>query len=143
MNFIDSLHQGQFTALYDGRLFGIGMLANPNLDIEGKAIVTFTDGTDNYSIVPSDSVTAQLKRYNIKSYTIGLRGKGNLDETMLRDLSVSGAYEFANSPKGLQNIFNKFSNSVSDVYNITYTRNRQAITTDRKIRFEISTKKKE
>lgn len=96
--FIDSLHQGQFTAMFDAMAQGITMLADSNLIVDSKALITFTDGTDNFSVTTSDSILARLKKYNIKSYTIGLRGKGNLDEEILKSLAVKGAYDFANSP---------------------------------------------
>ena len=141
--FIDSLHQGQFTAMFDAMAQGIAMLADTNLIVDSKALITFTDGTDNFSATTSDSILSRLAKHKIKSYTIGLRGKGNLDEEILKSLAVKGAYDFANSSSDLQSVFKKFSNSVSDVYDVIYTRNNQVIPSARKMRFNITVKKKQ
>jgi hypothetical protein len=141
--FIDSLHQGQFTAMFDAMAQGIEMLADSSLIVDSKALITFTDGTDNFSVTTSDSILARLVKHRIKSYTIGLRGKGNLDEEILKSLAVKGAYDFANSSSDLQGVFKKFSNSVSDVYDVIYTRNNQIIPAARKMRFNITAKKKQ
>ncbi len=134
--FIKNLDQGaNSTALYDAMAQGINILNGVTVD--GKALVTFTDGADNFSGISSSDVITQLTGSDIKSFTIGLTGKGNLDSQILTELAVSGVSKSANSLTILQSVFQRFSREITNVYNVTYTRNMQPIQSPMPIRFVI------
>lgn len=74
--FIDSTSSGRFTALYDAMLVGIDMLeAISSGEVDEWALVTFTDGINNYGTADSSMVKEALD--NIKSYVVGFQGEGN------------------------------------------------------------------
>jgi len=124
------------TKLYDAMVTGIGFLKDLNLD--GTALVTFTDGTDNLSSSSSAEVARLLTNSDIKSYTIGLQG--NLDEQLLADLAVRGESQSAPTVTGLQRIFQKFSREITNIYNLNYIRNDQQIVDAMPIRFTFTGK---
>lgn len=147
--FIDTeLQPGEYTALYDGMLAGIDMLADPLLKVDAKALVTFTDGRDNYSsrTQSADTVAAYLQRHQIPNFTIGYKGKGELDQALLQRLAQasSGVFRLAEDKTKLQAIFHEIAVSVTDVYTVTYSRNDQIIdaNTPRVIRMNIWARKK-
>ncbi len=108
-------------------------------EAEGLAIVSFTDGADNMADPGTyDALLADLKAGTVKSFTIGLTGKGDLDTTKLQALAVGGSYALASSAAALQGIFDEFSLAVSNAYRVTYTRTNQLITSPRKVRFTLS-----
>lgn len=121
--FIDNANQGPFTALYDAMLSGINMLNFD--DSDGKALVTFTDGVNNAGRVtdPDSVITALKNAGDIKSFTIGLKGKGNLNPLILARLAVNGTFAIAESTTILGETFSSISATVSQVYTITYRRN--------------------
>lgn len=136
-SFIDNASQGHYTSLYSAMLEGITMLRDPSLNnLDGKALVTFTDGANNYRSNDPDSVkNALVTPDTLPSYTIGLRGKGNLDEDILQELGFTGNYRISSTINVLEKTFAEFSRAVSEVYNITYHRNNQAISDTLSIRF--------
>ena len=131
-NYIENIQQGPFTSLYEAMNQGIdSLLAN---DSESRAILTFTDGTDNNSNPAFTPAYLKNKLENnpngiqVNSFTIGLSGNGGVDRTILEDLAVNGgAAEFPTNIGGLKAVFDKFSSSISNVYNFTYVRNQQPI----------------
>jgi len=134
--FIDDLTLGDnSTALYDAMMLGIGLL--DSVEVDGKALVTFTDGADNFSSVSSADVISRLSTSGIKSFTIGFNGQGNLDSAVLKLLAVSGISKSAQSLPVLQSVFQRFSREISNVYDVTYTRNDQMIQTPMPVRFII------
>jgi Mg-chelatase subunit ChlD len=142
--FIDKIAPGEFTKLYDGMLTGINLLAPLNVD--AKALVTFTDGRDNYSRPhhTADTVVARLKHAGIASFTIGYEGKGELDPAVLQRLALNGSYKSAKSAEALSSIFREFAFTVTDFYQISYWRNDQIIESDkpRRIRLSITARRK-
>jgi len=142
--FIDQIRPGEFTKLYDGMLAGINMLSS--LQVEAKALVTFTDGRDNYSrpAHTADTVVARLKRAGIVSFTIGYEGQGELDPTLLTRLALNGSYKSAKSAEALKNIFREFAVTVTDFYQVTYSRNDQIIEKEkpRRIRLTVTARRK-
>jgi Ca-activated chloride channel homolog len=128
---IDAMKQEEFTSLYDAMQRGIDLIQS--VEGEAKVMLTFTDGVDNNSkIATSESLLNTLKNDNTKakisSFTIGLEGKGVIDQDILKKLAINGGVaEFPRSVVELQRVFTRFSKSVSNVYNLTYLRNQQPI----------------
>ena len=136
--YIDSMSMETNTKYYDAIAQGVDMLETVLSDVEGAAIVSFTDGLDNYSDTTVQALVEKLESSQIKSFTIGLEGKDDLDETILESLAVDGQFAIANEISELGQIFGSFSKAVSNVYKITYTRNDQIINEPRKIKFTIN-----
>ena len=107
------------------------------IDAEGSAIVSFTDGTDNFSTITDSDLVTNISGTSSKSFTIGLEGMGGVDEIVLESLAVNGNYALAESVSDLQAIFETFSEAVSNVYKVDYTRNSQVISS-RQIRFKFT-----
>ncbi|MDF9796627.1 Ca-activated chloride channel family protein [Catalinimonas alkaloidigena] len=148
-NYISNLAQGRFTTLYEAVNMGINALND--VSAEAKAVIIFTDGTDNNSNPEySPQFLASKIRENegnskIISFTIGLEGKGGVDRDVLNALSLNGGVAtFPNSVNQLQRVFENFSSGIANVYKLTYTRNRQPIPKESpvKLRFNIQTKRK-
>ncbi len=139
-NFINSRNPGQLTKLYDAMQYGGNMFAsNPVFDT--KTLVTFTDGKDNASIINDYRIVReQLGDKNIQSNTIGLRGKGEMDESILDSLAINGSFSPANSVEDLEAIFEDYSREITDVYNITYRRSAQFVTKEVKMIIKASPK---
>lgn len=133
-NYINDIIQGNYTSLYDAMAQGYSLVKDE--DAEGKALVTFTDGRDNYSQMTVTELDSLLRDDPaLTSFTLGLEGRGGVEEEILKDLAISGQYQLASSISDLQDTFRLFGNLVSDVYRVRYTRNDQIITEPRKIRF--------
>lgn len=131
-NYIASLEQGPFTSLYEAVDMGIDFLNNGTA--EGKALLVFTDGTDNNShpeFTPQylyDKLENNPNGVSINSFTIGLEGNGGVDKPVLQALaSSSGTAAFPKNIDELGSVFEKFSSSIANVYNLTYVRNQQVI----------------
>jgi len=135
ITFVKAMTQGEYTKLYDGMKRGIDMLSTLP-DSVPKALVTFTDGRDNFSLSTSSAIIAALEDHNIKSFAIGFVGKGELDESLMTRLAYNGAYEKADNLTDLEKVFRTFSKSVTQAYTVTYTRNDQHVF-NRRIRFTL------
>lgn len=142
-NYIASIEQGPFTSLYEAVNLGIDMLDNANA--EGKSLLIFTDGTDNNSspeFTPDflvDKLNGTLG-VSINSFTIGLEGRGGVDKPVLEELATNGGLTaFPKNIDELGGVFDKFSSSIANVYNLTYVRNQQVVpeVDKRKLRFVI------
>jgi Ca-activated chloride channel homolog len=143
-NYIAAIEQGPFTSLYEAMNMGIDFL--DNAVAEGKTLLVFTDGTDNNSdpeFTPAyltDKLVAGSSDPKITSFTIGLQGRGGVDKPVLEELALNGgAAAFPKNIDELGTVFEKFSGSIANVYNLTYVRNQQVIpdTAKRKLRFVI------
>ncbi|HJW29149.1 MAG TPA: vWA domain-containing protein, partial [Saprospiraceae bacterium] len=143
-NYIADIKQGPFTSLYEAMNMGIDML--DNIQAEGKTILVFTDGTDNNSnpeFTPQyllDKLDQPTGGIRISSFTIGLEGNGGVDKPVLEELAANnGITAFPKNIDELGKVFEKFSSSIANVYNLTYVRNQQVIpdTDKRKLRFVI------
>lgn len=131
-SFIDGMEQGPFTTMYEAMSKGIDMLLATTA--ESKAVLTFTDGTDNNSkpqYTPGfiiDRLNSDPSGVAISSFTIGLDGNGGVDKPVLEQLTANGGEAaFPNSIGELGEVFDRFSESISTVYNLTYIRNQQII----------------
>ena len=112
---------------------------NVKSSVEGKAMVTFTDGEDSASdIINPEPVISELQDSTVKSFTIGLEGRGGVDDRILTELAVNGSYAQVDTASELQDVFRSFSEAVSNVYRLNYKRHAQVITDPRKVRFNIS-----
>lgn len=143
-NYIADIKQGPFTSLYEAVNIGIEMLENTTA--EGKTLLVFTDGTDNNSnpeFTPAyllDKLDNPGSPVHINSFTIGLEGRGGVDKPVLEALAANGgSAAFPKNIDELGNVFEKFSSSIANVYNLTYVRNQQVIPEidKRKLRFVI------
>jgi len=144
VNYIASLQQGPFTTLYEATNVGITMLEE--IDAEAKTLLIFTDGTDNNSD-PEFTPEYLLERLNntsgiipITSFAIGLQGNGGVDKPVLAELAANGgSAAFPKNIDELGKVFEKYSSSIANVYNLTYVRNQQVVpdTDKRKLRFVI------
>jgi hypothetical protein len=115
-------------------------------DAEGKSLLVFTDGTDNNSD-PEFTAPYLVEKLNtpasgvqINSFTIGLQGRGGVDRPVLEELAANGgAAAFPNNIDELGTVFEDFSNTIANVYNLTYVRNQQVVpeVDKRKVRFVI------
>ena len=140
--FISGQQVGDFTALYKAMQAGIQMLNTPSVASSARSMLTFSDGADNYSgSVTRDMIEQAISTSRVRSFTVGLRGKGNLDEEGLRKLASSASYEFADSPDDIGAIFTKFAKSITEVYDLAWIRNDQPVSTT-KIRFVIKSREK-
>lgn len=148
-SYINNIQQDQFTSLYDGMKTGFDLLAKENI-AEGKVLLTFTDGEDNFSKNTNDSLLSLLNSYidpnkvKINSFMIGLNGKGGVNKKILSNLARNGSASFPESISDLETVFKTFSNTISSVYKFSYIRSNQKILQNdkRKIRFRISTELK-
>jgi len=143
-NYIASTTQGPFTSLYEAMNLGIETLEH--MTAEGKTLLVFTDGTDNNSnpeFTPQyllDKLETTSGGVRINSFTIGLEGNGGVDKPVLEELAANGgSAAFPKNIDELGKVFEKFSSSIANVYNLTYIRNQQVIpdTDKRKLRFVI------
>ncbi|MCB9314469.1 MAG: VWA domain-containing protein [Lewinellaceae bacterium] len=148
-SYVSNIQQGPFTTLYEAMDIGIDELQNNQA--EGKAILTFTDGTDNNSapqFTPSfltDKIINDPNNIKINSFTIGFEGNGGVDKPVLENLAANGGVaEFPKTIGELETVFEKFSKSISNVYNLTYIRNQQIIPQNdaARLRFVFETKPK-
>ncbi len=142
-NYIASLKQGPFTSLYEAVNMGIEVLNSATA--EGKTLLVFTDGTDNNSHPEFTPAYLLQKLENtsgiaINSFMIGLEGNGGVDKPVLNALATNGGTAaFPKNIDELGKVFQKFSSSIANVYNLTYVRNQQVIpeVDKRKLRFVI------
>ncbi len=148
-SYIGNLQQGRFTTLYEAVNMGVNALQA--VEAEAKAIIIFTDGTDNNSnpeYSPQyllDKIKSDENKSKIISFAIGLEGKGGVDRNVLNTLTVNGGVAtFPKSVAELERVFDNFSSGIANVYNLTYTRNRQPVPKDQpiKLRFSIQTQRK-
>ena len=144
-NYIASLEQGPFTSLYESVNMGIDMLEAE--EAEAKTLLIFTDGTDNNSdpIYTPEYLVEKLNNspsdVSITSFAIGLEGNGGVDKQVLVDLAANGgSAAFPRNIDELGGVFQKFSSSIANVYNLTYVRNQQIISEvdKRKLRFVLT-----
>ncbi len=146
-DYIDNMKQGNFTTLYEAMNLGIDDLENSLAD--SKTILTFTDGTDNNSApqyTPTflyNKLTTGTQEPKINSFTIGLEGNGGVDKVVLESLAANGgAAEFPKNIKQLEDVFTKFSQTISNVYNLKYIRNQQVVSPNNPIQLKFVIKAK-
>lgn len=144
LDFIDNLEGSDATKLYQAMMTGLGLFNGINSLDASKAMVTFTDGQDNYNSFDNgtffnellDSITVT----GINSYTIGLTGKGGVDEDQLQQLAIGGSYSFPQYSSELDYVFDKIANTVISTYSFAYNRNDAKISSPVQLRFRIKSK---
>jgi Ca-activated chloride channel homolog len=134
-NFIYEQEMGPYTKMYDAMAHGIERLSL--LEVDGRALVTFTDGRDNYSLSTPAELVEDINDLGIRSYTMGLQGKGGVNSTILQLLAVNGQYRLTSSKNDLRKVFQFFAQSVSNVYQVSYTRSSQIIAAPRLLRYKL------
>ena len=118
ISYINAIQQGPFTSLYEAMNTGIDMLqASP---ADGKAILTFTDGTDNNSDPQYTSeflynkLTNDPSKIIINSFTIGLEGNGGIDKPVLENFAANGGdAQLPQNISELETILNYFFESIA------------------------------
>ncbi len=145
ISYIQNLKQGKFTRFYDALNQAITMIDGEK-NAESRAILGFTDGTDNGQGITSTDIRNKLleddSKIKISSFMIGLEGKGGVDKNILRNLATNGGVaQFPNGAGELESTFRNFSSAIANVYNLTYTRNKNTIPADQpaKLKFAIET----
>jgi uncharacterized protein YegL len=133
-SFISGQMTGIYTRMYDAIAEGMNLLAV--LEVDGRALVTFTDGRDNYSTITPAELVEEMNELGVRSYTMGLEGKGGVNATVLSQLAVNGQYRLTASKSDLRKVFQYFARSVSNVYQIDYRRSSQVIQTPRQLRYK-------
>lgn len=145
--FVNSTRPGSFTRLYDAIDEGIDILQSR--DSKAKALLTFTDGTDNNSdinLTPTSLVNRLVQDTNvikISHFLIGLEGDGVVDKIILENLAVNnGIAEFPRNRQELSNVFKSFSGAVSNVYDFSYVRSNQLIPRNNSVQLKFVIKSK-
>ena len=139
--YIDGLTQGRFTTLRDGVAAGLDLLLDSELEVNGRSIVTFTDGNDNNSATPLNDLAARLQEAQVKSYVVALEDRDQIFRNELEPLTANGALEITRSisgEDGLGEIFARFSGAVSNVYRVSYQRNDTTFDTPLSIRLRFN-----
>lgn len=146
---ISSISQGQFTALYEAMDSAINQLQRR--DAEGKAVVTFTDGTDNLAPPGLDpnfltnKLISDPNLVKVSSFTIGFSGTGGVDQQILASLAVNGGLSsFPSDFSELGTVFEEFSSAISNVYSMRFRTSNQIISplNPQRIRFKIQVEEK-
>jgi len=116
---ITDMTKGEFTALYSAIDKAYGLIPNYSV-YDGCAIVSFTDGIDNNSMITLDNLVDKLETpANLKSFSIGF---GDVKDSELTALAVNGAYRKATNINDLQTLFDSFSKAVSTFHDLTLRR---------------------
>lgn len=143
-NFISNLQGGDGTLLYEAMGKGVDFIETSTAD--GKVLVTFTDGNNNAAIDPQYSthnyLLGRLNDNGIPSYVIGFDGQESVDKEILTTLAVDGLYAFPTTISDLQNVFQKFANSVVANYTFIYSVDKNSLllsSSNSKLRFRIKT----
>jgi Ca-activated chloride channel family protein len=98
---------GRQTAILDSLVQSIRLLKNSKA--KTKIIILLTDGMDNSSKVNLSSVMKEIKKYNIKIYTIGVGGADEVNFNLLSFLAKNsgGAVFQALTPNDILPIYQK------------------------------------
>ncbi len=120
-----------FTALYSSIVRGILDASGQSSSSYARAVVAFTDGGENDSNVPRDSIFRASRRHAIPVYTIGLLdsvyhttppggylGGPERDLVQIAD-STGGFYFYAPNGAQLVQIYQRISGQLSNAYTIT------------------------
>lgn len=147
--YIAELKAGPYTALYEAIDTGVEMLLRSAS--QSRVLVTFTDGKDNMSnqnFYNINTILAKIsgdkKSAKIRSFFIGLEGKGGIDTGVVRLLTSSGwTVSMPQNTNELKDVFEKFGRLISNVYHLTYVRNQQVVNrnTPIKLKFQIKATK--
>ena len=116
----------QETALYEAIDVAIDLLVDS--EARGKGILSFTDGVSNFQFDTKfqtpGTIINKLIDSEISNYTIGYEGnQGSVDRSILEDLAVNGDFSFPANLTSLNEVFQRFSNTVAAVYDLVYNTN--------------------
>lgn len=142
-NFIDEIELEQFTKLYEGMDTGISLLESVS-ENSLQAIITLTDGRDNFSDIAftPESILGKLVASDGKgsppqSFMIGYETSTSLNRTILDTLAVNGLVRYPTSLAELRSVFNLYARVLSANFQITYQKNNQVITEPENMRFVV------
>lgn len=119
------------TALYSSIVRGVNDASTQSSSSFARAVVAFTDGGENDSDVPRDSIFRASRRHAIPVYTVGLLDSiyhtvppGQQTYSPERDLvqiadSTGGFYFYAPNAAQLVQIYQRISGQLSNAYTIT------------------------
>lgn len=126
-SFINSYNKAQnSTTLYGAIDKGLNMLENLTLQVDGKALIGFTDGGDNNTTSPT-TVKNNIQNSSTPRYMIGLYGKSqDYSEEVLRSLA-SDESKFANAANSaeLSVKFNEILDQITNIIHLQYLRTQQ------------------
>jgi hypothetical protein len=120
-----------YTALYSSVVRGILDASGQSSSSFARAVIAFTDGGENDSSIPRDSIFRASRRYAIPVYTVGLIDSvyhstppGTISGSPERDLvqiadSTGGFYFYAPNAAQLAQIYQRISGQLSNAYSIT------------------------
>jgi len=130
---VDSVvYLGGMTALYQSIYTGVQDAAVKSASLYSRAVVAFTDGLENSSLVSLSTLLQTARSNAIPVYTIGLfdatlhstpPGKNSTQEATLVQIadSTGGFYYYAPDASQLNQIYNRISGQLSSGYTITIT----------------------
>lgn len=139
--FIDTnVNHENKTALYEATEDAIQLLASDTFDGD-KSILIFTDGGDNDSNNPTSIINA-IQASDVNRFTIGLRGADFIENNLSQLSSHSSQHVVAESASDLEDIFRIIGLGVVSVYQLTYERSNQLLSSSEKIRIKVECKSK-
>ncbi len=106
---ISRLGLGNGTALRDSIFMALRMLKKSQA--KEKIIVLLTDGMDNASQMPIQTLLKMIKKEGVKIYTIGVGRRGDFDSRMLAYISKisGGKFYHANSAGALKSVYEQIN----------------------------------
>jgi len=119
-----------YTALYSSIVRGVLDASGQSSSSFARAVIAFTDGGENDSNVPRDSIFRASRRHAIPVYTIGLldsmyhttppggNSSAERDLVQIAD-STGGFYFYAPNAAQLAQIYQRISGQLSNAYSIT------------------------
>ncbi len=118
-NAVDSLKATGMTPLFDGILKSLQLTAlQPGI----KAVIAFTDGSENTSFASKSTVISYAQTAGIPVYTIGI---GYVNDTELINIAnqTGGFYTKANSISELNTIYQSIQGTILKQYQMSFTSN--------------------
>jgi Ca-activated chloride channel family protein len=95
----------QKTALYEALFMSSKLFKSSHA--KEKIAILLTDGVDNAGTIPLDVAIKTAKKYGIKVYVIGVGGRGDYNQAVLKEIAKETKGEFfeADSVERLQSIY--------------------------------------
>jgi outer membrane protein OmpA-like peptidoglycan-associated protein/predicted negative regulator of RcsB-dependent stress response len=106
------------TFMYDAVLHALSVVNSTSV-LGRKAIILFSDGQENGSVVTLDVVKTFIRQYNIPIYAIDLNLRVNTTLQELAKMS-GGEYFFVKEPKDLANLYQTVLKLLRGQYRLTY-----------------------
>lgn len=129
-SFINSATGIDETFLFGATSSGLDLLLSSKA--RNKVIVVFTDGANNYwgndlNFRTKDYIVNRLKDFgkgnNLSVFSIGYKGKGNIDEGEVRSLAYNGNSYFPSDKNGIASTFDDIRRRINVSNSLVYDRN--------------------